>query len=82
MSKVVLYCWRHSDSASVLLYLSLSTGNAHMVHIVNLIRLKMVYTSFARFQPPPPVRTPAFKSRIRPPYPQRVVKGDLSGAVI
>ena len=75
MSKVVLYCWCHSDSASVLLYLSFSTGNAHMVHIVNLIRLKMVYTSFARFQPAP-VRTPGFKSRIRPPYPQRVVKGD------
>ena len=25
---------------------------------------------------PPPLRTPGFKSRIRPPYPQRVVKGD------
>ena len=24
----------------------------------------------------PPVRTPGFKSRIRPPYPQRIVKGD------
>ena len=24
----------------------------------------------------PPVRTPGVKSRIRPPYPQRVVKGD------
>ena len=28
------------------------------------------------------MRTPGFKSRIRPPYPQRVVKGDLRGAVI
>ena len=26
-----------------------------------------------------PVRTPGFKSRIRPPNPQRVVKGDLMG---
>ena len=26
-----------------------------------------------------PVRTPGFKSRIRPPYPQRVVKRRLKG---
>ena len=28
------------------------------------------------YPPPSPVRTPGFKSRIRLPYPQRVVKGD------
>ena len=27
------------------------------------------------------VRTPGFESRIRPPYPQRVVEGDLRGGV-
>ena len=30
----------------------------------------------------PPVRTPGFKTRIRPPYPQRVVKGDFRNGTV
>ena len=38
--------------------------------------LFLVYINGLPLHVETPVRTPGFKSRIRPPYPQRVVKGD------
>ena len=44
---------------------------SYVVYISQLVRFARCCASFSA-----PVRTPGFKSRIRPPYPQCVVKGD------
>ena len=73
MSTVVLYCWCHSDSASVLLYFTLlpNFGGFHRT----LQRVRLAKRGRLLLRTPGPV---AFVLMLRPFFPELVMSTELS----